>query len=216
MVSIAGDTLMNPADLEFHFDFGSPNAYLSHRVLPQIEARRNVKFSYLPVLIGGVFKLTNNVSPMVANRDILNKKEYAQIETNRFLLRHGIDNFRMNPHFPVNTLRIMRGAVYAAQQGFGAHYIDVVFAAMWEQGRNLAEEREILAVLDAAGLPAGEILQRCDDPAIKQRLMDNTADSVRRGAFGSPFFFVGGQIFFGKDKLDDVERELQNLQARGT
>ena len=112
---------MNPR-VEFHFDFGSPNAYLSHRVIPAIEARTGVRFQYVPVLLGGVFKATGNVSPAVSLQGIKNKPAYAGLEIKRFLARHGIDDYRSNPHFPVNTLTLMRGAIVAQREGFYEKY----------------------------------------------------------------------------------------------
>lgn len=191
--------------VEFHFDFGSPNSYFSHRVIPAITQRTGVSFTYVPILLGGVFKATNNRSPMEAFGDIRNKPEYNALETRRFIARHGIDNFVMNPHFPVNTLYIMRGAVYAIQAGFGDRYINAVMAAMWEQGLNMADAEVIAKALSDAELPAEEIIAATADPTIKQTLIDNTSASVERGNFGSPTFFVGEEMFFGKDKLRDVE-----------
>src|SRR6516162_5064707 len=112
------------AKVEFHFDFGSPNAYLAHRVIPQIERRTSAKFDYVPVLLGGVFKLTGNRSPAESLAGIKNKPEYARLETARFIARHRIDGFRPNPFFPVNTLTIMRGAVAAERLGVFARYVD--------------------------------------------------------------------------------------------
>lgn len=197
--------------VEFHFDFGSPNAYLAHRVIPSIESRTAVKFEYKPVLIGGVFKATNNVSPMVSLQGIKNKPEYNAIETARYLVKHKIENYKSNPFFPINTLQIMRGAIYAQQAGFGVEYIAAAFRAMWEDQVNMAEADEIIRILTAADLPAAEILNAVSDPQIKQKLIDNTNESVTRGAFGSPTFFVGDEIYFGKDKLVEVEEAISSL-----
>ena len=194
--------------VEFHFDFGSPNAYLAHRVIPAIDPLTGVKFEYKPVLIGGVFKATNNVSTKVALHVIKNKAEYNAIETKRFVVKHKIENYRSNPFVPINTLQIMRGAIYAQQEGFGKEYIDAAYRAMWEDQVNMGEADEVEKVLSAAGLPASEILNGLSDPQIKQKLIDNTNDSVVRGAFGSPTFFVDDEIYFGKDKLADVEEEI--------
>jgi 2-hydroxychromene-2-carboxylate isomerase len=192
-------------NVEFHFDFGSPNAYLAHRVIPAIEARTGVTFRYVPVLLGGVFKATNNVSPAESMRGIRNKGEYAALETRRFLLRHGITDFRRNPHFPVNTLRIMRGAVFAERVGFLDRYVDAVFHHMWCEPKKLDEEDVIRDALAASDLPVEATMSGMDDPAVKQQLIDNTEASVARGAFGSPTFFVDGDMYFGKDTLREVE-----------
>jgi len=194
--------------VEFHYDFGSPNAYLSHRVLPGIAERTGVKIHYVPVLLGGIFKSTNNRSPMEQFADVLNKQEYQAKETLRFLMRHDITELVRNPHFPVNTISMMRGAVFAQGKEWEAQYIDALFKAMWERGLNMADPEQIGLVLTEAGLPVAEILAAISDPDVKQGLIDNTANSVARGNFGSPSFFVNEELFFGKDKLRDLEEEI--------
>ncbi|HXY89033.1 MAG TPA: 2-hydroxychromene-2-carboxylate isomerase [Xanthobacteraceae bacterium] len=193
--------------VEFHFDFGSPNAYLSHAVLPEIERRTGAKFTYVPVLLGGVFKATNNLSPMAAFKDVKNKLAYQQLEIKRFIEKHGI-RFRMNPFFPVNTLTVMRGAIAAEEEGVLRKYVDAVFRDMWEEPKKMGDPEVIRAALDACGLPGVRILERTQEPAVKERLAKNTEASVARGTFGSPTFFVGDEIFFGKDRLRDVEEEI--------
>lgn len=198
---------MSPT-VEFHFDFGSPNAYLSHKVLPDIAARTGMPFTYVPVLLGGVFKLTGNQSPTVQFRDIRNKPDYARLETQRFIRRHGLTAFRMNPHFPVNTIQVMRGALVAERGGFLARYVDAVFHHMWEAPKPMDDAAVIRAALDSSGLDGRAILDGIEDRAIKDRLIANTEASVARGTFGSPTFFVGAEIFFGKDRLREVEEEI--------
>ena len=191
--------------VEFHFDFGSPNAYLAHKIVPEIEARTGVPFTYVPVLLGGIFKATNNVSPMVANQGILNKGTYQALEMRRFIEKHGLTAFRFNEHFPVNTLQIMRGAIAAEMEGGLSPYVEAVMAAMWEQSKKMDDPETIRAVLDEAGLDGRHMAERIQDPAVKAKLVANTEDSVARGAFGIPTFFVDGEIYFGKDSLRDVE-----------
>lgn len=203
-----------PVTAEFHFDFASPNAYYAHKVLSKIERRTGVKFKYVPVLLGGLFKATNNKSPMEALAGIKNKPEYKALETERFIQTHGLSSFKFNPHFPLNTLTIMRGAIYAQKHHFGAEYIDKVYSCMWEQGLNMADIPVIFKGLADAGLPAYEILAGTADPEIKRQLIDNTKNSVERGNFGSPTFFVGNEMFFGKDKLRDVEEEIVAQSTR--
>jgi len=193
---------------EFLFDFGSPNAYLAHRVIPAIEQRTGVKFQYLPVLLGGVFKATNNVSPAVSLAGIRNKGEYQQLETERFLRRHGITNYRRNPFFPVNTLKIMRGAVAAQQLGIFERYVDEVYRHMWAEPKKMDDLDVIRAAFIESGLPADELFQLMEDATVKQTLIANTEAAVARGVFGSPSFFVGTELFFGKDQLRDVEEEI--------
>ena len=194
--------------VQFHFDFGSPNAYLSHRAIPAIEARTGAKFDYVPVLLGGVFKMTGNQSPATAFGHIKNKPDYDRLETARFVRRHGLTAFRMNPHFPVNTLQLMRGAVAADVAGVFAPYVEAVFADMWENGQKMDDPEVVRARLDAAGLPTDELLRLSQTDEVKGALLRNTEASVARGTFGSPTFFVGDEIFFGKDRLREVEEEI--------
>jgi 2-hydroxychromene-2-carboxylate isomerase len=200
--------------VEFHFDFGSPNAYLAHLVIPEIERRTGVPFAYVPVLLGGVFKATGNVSPAVSLRGIKNKGEYTQLETRRFLARHGITRFAPNPFFPVNTLQIMRGAVAARRLGCFERYVDEVYRHMWADPKKMDDPEVIRAALAESGLPAGELESLASDPGVKQELILNTERSVARGVFGSPSFFVGDALFFGKDRLREVEEEIE-VQKRG-
>ncbi len=200
--------------VEFHFDFGSPNAYLAHLVIPAIERRSGVCFTYVPVLLGGIFKATGNVSPAVSLRGVKNKGEYAELETRRFLAKHGITRYAHNPFFPVNTLQIMRGAVAAQRLGCFERYVDEVDRHMWAEPKKLDDPTVIRAALLESELPADELLALTVDPAVKQELLANTERSVARGVFGSPSFFVGDELFFGKDRLRDVEEEIEAQKGR--
>jgi 2-hydroxychromene-2-carboxylate isomerase len=191
--------------VEFHFDFGSPNAYLAHLVIPEIERRTGAKFEYVPVLLGGVFKLTGNRSPAEAFAGIKNKPEYERLETKRFLKRHGITNYRRNPFFPVNTLTLMRGAIAAQRLGVFGRYIDEMYRHMWSEPKKMDDPQVWRAALLGTGFDAPRFEELVQDPDIKERLLANTQRSVERGTFGSPTFFVGDEIFFGKDRLRDVE-----------
>ena len=202
-----------PVTAEFHFDFGSPNAYLSHLVIPAIEARTGVAFRYVPVLLGGVFKATNNVSPMVSLQGIKNKPEYQRIETERFVRQHGITAYQANPHFPVNTLLIMRGAVFAEREGMLAPYVEAVYGHMWAEPKKMDDPEVVAAALKASDLPAEQIMAGTQDPEVKAALIANTESAVQRGVFGSPSFFVGDELFFGKDKLRDVEEEIERQKG---
>jgi 2-hydroxychromene-2-carboxylate isomerase len=201
------------AKVEFHFDFGSPNAYLAHLVVPEIERRTDAKFDYVPVLLGGVFKMTNNRSPAESMAGIKNRLEYEQLERQRFIRRHGITQFAWNPFFPVNTLLIMRGAVAAQFAGVFARYVAEVFKAVWAEQKKMDDPEAVRDVLRQSGFDADSLLARCQDPEVKERLLKNTQESVARGAFGSPTFFVGSEIFFGKDRLRDVEEEIVRAKA---
>ena len=202
-----------PVTAEFHFDFGSPNAYLSHLVIPAIEARTGVAFRYVPVLLGGVFKATNNVSPMVSLQGIKNKPEYQRIETERFVRQHGITAYQANAHFPVNTLLIMRGAVFAEREGMLAPYVEAVYGHMWAEPKKMDDPEVVAAALKASDLPAEQIMAGTQDPEVKAALIANTESAVQRGVFGSPSFFVGDELFFGKDKLRDVEEEIERQKG---
>lgn len=194
--------------VEFHFDFGSPNAYLSWKVVPEIEKRTGTKFQYVPVLLGGIFKATNNVSPVIANQGIRNKNEYQFLEIERFVKKHGLTKFKFNPHFPVNTLQIMRGAIAAEVENILPKYMDAAMAAMWEDGKKMDDPDVIKTVLDAAGIDGAHILARTGEADVKAKLAANTEEAVNRGAFGIPTFYVDGDIYFGKDRLRDVEEAI--------
>ena len=194
--------------VEFLFDFGSPNAYLSHLVIPAIEKRQGVKFDYLPVLLGGVFKMTNNRSPAETNAGIRNKPEYQRLETERFIKQHGITHFKYNPFFPVDTLAIMRGAVAAQKLAIFERYVDEVYRHMWAEPKKLDDPAVLRAALGESGLPADRLFELVQDQAVKDTLMAETQRAVERGTFGSPTFFVDGDIYFGKDRLRDVEEAI--------
>jgi 2-hydroxychromene-2-carboxylate isomerase len=194
--------------VQFLFDFGSPNAYLCHKVIPEIETRTGARFEYVPVLLGGLFKLANNRSPIEAFADIPNKMAYERLEMQRFIQRHAINRFKFNPHFPVNTLHLMRGAVAAQQLDCVAPYVDAMFAAMWEHGLKMDDPAVIGGALAQSGLDAERLMQTAQTAEVKARLMSNTQVAHDRGAFGSPTFFVGDAMYFGKDRLREVEAAL--------
>ena len=191
---------MTNVTVEHHFDFGSPNSYLAWKVIPEIEKRTGVAFTYVPVLLGGIFKLTGNQPPMIAFGSIKNKPQYDALEMKRFIARHKFDKFKMNAHFPVNTVQIMRGAI-------------VVFNAMWEQSLKMDDADVIAAALNAGGLDGAHILARIQDQDVKDKLLANTSTSVERGTFGAPTFYVGNEIFFGKDRLRDLEEEIVRVKT---
>ena len=196
------------SSVEFHFDFGSPNAYLAHLAIPGVERRTGIAFKYVPVLLGGVFKATNNVSPAVSLRGIRNKPEYQRLETERFLRQYDVPAYVPNPHFPVNTLTIMRGAIVAEREGFFERYVDEVYQHMWAKKKKMDDPDVFAEALAESGLPVQTVLAGVQDPVVKQQLIANTESAVARGVFGSPSFFVGDELYFGKDKLRDVEEEV--------
>ncbi|QYE32969.1 2-hydroxychromene-2-carboxylate isomerase (plasmid) [Polymorphobacter sp. PAMC 29334] len=196
------------ATIDFYFDFGSPNAYLCHRALPSIEARIGKVFVVKPVLLGGVFKATNNRSPAEAFAGIPKKQAYDQLEMERFIKRHDITAFRFNPFFPINTLTMMRGAHAAKRLGVFDAYLEAVVSAMWEKQLDMGQMEVFAGVLDAAGLPTADLYREAQSPDVKQALIDMTQELIDRGGFGIPTFFVGDEMFFGKDRLREVEEEF--------
>lgn len=194
--------------IDFIFDFGSPNGYLAWKVLPGIAARTGAKLNLIPCLLGGIFKATGNQSPVTAFGGVKGKLEYEALETRRYVAAHGLTAYRANPHFPVNTLLIMRGLLAARRMGVGDAYLEAVVCAMWEQGLKMDDPEVVAGVLAKAGLDAKAILEATQDPEVKAELVANTEAAVARGAFGVPTFFVDGEMFFGKDRLGAVEAEL--------
>jgi 2-hydroxychromene-2-carboxylate isomerase len=195
--------------IDFIFDFGSPNAYLAWKVLPEIAARTHAQVNLIPCLLGGLFKLTGNESPLMAFGKVKGKLEYERLETQRFIAKHGIRAFRFNPHFPVNTLLIMRGLLAAGRAKAFDLYLETVLKAMWEDGKKMDDPAVVAEVLRAAGLDAKAILDAAQDPIVKSDLAENTNAAAARGAFGIPTFFVGDEMFFGKERLGQVEEELR-------
>ncbi len=195
------------AKVEFLFDFGSPNAYLAYRVIPEIERRTGATFEPVPVLLGGIFKATGNQSPVQAFANVKGKLEYQRVEFARFLRRYGIGDFSFNPFFPVNTLALMRMAVAAEEEGTLAPYMAAAFRHMWVEPKKMDDAEVIKAALAQSGLDPA-LLERAQAPAVKAKLIANTEAAVARGVFGAPTFFVGDEMFFGKDKLRDVEEAL--------
>ncbi|KQW71808.1 disulfide bond formation protein DsbA [Phenylobacterium sp. Root77] len=194
--------------VEFIFDFASPNAYLAHCVLPDIAQRTSAEIVITPSLLGGLFKITGNQAPMTAFGGIQGKLAYEALETKRFIAKHGLSQYQFNPHFPINTLLIMRGLVAARRMGVESPYTQAVFAGMWERGLKMDDPAVVASVLTEAGLDAKAILEATQDPEVKAELLANTESAAARGAFGIPTFFVGDEMFFGKERLGQVEEEL--------
>ena len=190
---------------QFLFDVGSPNAFLSHEAIPAIERRIGVRFDYVPVLLGGIFKATNNKSPAESLAGIKNKPEFHAVETARFVKRYQVQPYVWNPFFPVNTLNLMRAAVAAQVEGVFEAYVEAAFHHMWREPKKMDDPEVALAAFTASGLDAAKLFARAQEPEVKAKLIANTQSAVERGAFGSPTFFVGDEMFFGKEQLRDVE-----------
>jgi 2-hydroxychromene-2-carboxylate isomerase len=202
------------ATIEFVFDFGSPNAYLAYRVLPSILERTGARLAINPCLLGGIFKATGNKAPSIAFAAIKGKFEYEMLEFRRFIATHRLAKFRLNPHFPVNTLMLMRGFVAAREAGSEAAYLEMGLSGMWEEGLKLDDPDVLARRLDAAGLDAASLLAAAQTDPVKQKLADNTAAAVARGVFGIPTFFVGDEMFFGKERLGQVGEAVEAMAAR--
>ena len=194
--------------LDFIFDFASPNAYLVQRALPPVLARTGARLNIIPCLLGGIFKATGNQAPMLAFNGIKGKLEYDQLEIQRFIARHELDRFTFNPHFPVNTLMLMRGAIAAQDSGEFESYVEAGLACMWEQGLKMDDPEVFVAAMTDAGLDGQALLESTASPEVKARLAENTAAAVERGCFGIPTFYVGEDMFFGKERLAQVEEAL--------
>ena len=196
---------MSPAAPQFMFDFGSPNAFLSHEAIPAIERRTGARFEYVPILLGGIFKATNNKSPAETLAGIKNKREFHALETERFVRRFQVKPYTWNPFFPVNTLNLMRAAVAAQAEGVFEKYVDAAFHHMWVEPKKMDDPGVAMQALTESGLDAAKLFARAQEPEIKAKLIENTQSAVERGAFGSPTFFVGNEMFFGKEQLREVE-----------
>jgi 2-hydroxychromene-2-carboxylate isomerase len=194
--------------LDFIFDFGSPNAYYCYKVLPGILERTGAEMVIHPVLLGGLFKITGNQPPMMAFGGVKGKLEYEMLESKRFSEKHQLNDFKFNEHFPVNTVGIMRGLLAAQELGCEQQYIDIVLSAMWEQSLKMDDPEVMVSALKDGGLDAEAIMALIQTDPIKEKLKANTQAAADRGAFGIPTFFVGDEMFFGKDRLGQVEEEL--------
>ncbi len=195
---------------EFLFDVGGPNAYLAHKILPAVCDRTGATVTYTPILLGGLFKLTNNQAPMMRYAETPAKRDYEMLEFRRFIDANLLP-FQMNPHFPINSMLLMRGCVAAQRLGCFMPYVEAVMVAMWEQGAAMGDEAVVRATLADAGLDADALLALCNTPDVKAELSANTEAAAARGAFGVPTFFVGDEIFWGKERLGQVEAALKSL-----
>jgi 2-hydroxychromene-2-carboxylate isomerase len=199
------ETALTKTSPQFLFDFGSPNAYLSHLAIPAIEARTGVTFEYVPVLLGGIFKATNNRSPAETYAGVKNKREFHELETERFVKRFSVKPYTMNPFFPVNTLNLMRVAIAAQLDGVFEKYVEAAFHHMWGEPKKMDDPDVAIKALTESGLDGARLFARGQEPEVKAVLVANTQTAVERGAFGSPTFFVGDEMFFGKEQLREVE-----------
>ncbi len=198
--------------VDFIFDFASPNAYFCHKVLPQIAERTGANFNYIPCLLGGIFKATSNQAPMMAFANVKGKLDYEMLEINRFIAKHGLSDFTFNSHFPVNSLMLIRGAIALNGDEQQSDYIDAGLRLLWEDDKKMDDPEVFVAELSAAGFDGAAILAKTQDPDVKAQLMANTNAAVERGSFGVPTFYVGPEMFFGKDRLGQLEEEILKQQ----
>jgi 2-hydroxychromene-2-carboxylate isomerase len=212
---MVGDVVMSET-IDFIFDFASPNAYLAYRALPPILERTGARLMINPCLLGGIFKATDNVAPAVAFAPVKGKLEYEMLEVRRFVAKHRLDKFHFNPHFPVNTLMLMRGFLAAREAGVEAGYIEMGLEGLWEEGLKLDHPQVLARRIDSAGLDSASLLAAAQTDRVKLKLADNTAAAVARGVFGVPTFFVGDDMFFGKDRLGQVEEAIAATTARAS
>lgn len=200
-----------PKHIEFHFDFGSPNAYLAHLVIQKMQTEKQFTVDYFPILLGGIFKATGNVSPLEQAKNVPNKAKYIKNELMRFVVRNGLqDKFNINPHFPMNTLYLMRGAIAASMISSDVYekYVNVMFDAMWFRGLKIDDVDVISQLFIENNLPGKEILSLSQSDNVKQVLITNTEKSVDMGSFGAPTFFIDSEMFFGKETLALIEEIL--------
>ncbi|MCJ0761898.1 2-hydroxychromene-2-carboxylate isomerase [Variovorax terrae] len=197
---------MSPKTVEFYFDFGSPASYLAWTQLPGLCAQAGAELAYRPMLLGGVFQATGNHSPAT----IPAKGHYTFVDFDRFARRYGVP-LQRNPHFPINTLTLMRGAagLQMREPARFLPYCDAVFRAIWVEAKNLNEPAAVAGVLQAAGFDPAALLALTQDAEVKERLKAATQEAIDRGVFGAPTFFVGAQMFWGQDRLDFVKEALQ-------
>lgn len=188
---------------DFIYDFSSPNVYMVHKIIDQIEARSGAKANYVPVLLGGIFRLTENTPPLIQFEGIKGKIEYQRRVMARFIEKYDIP-FQFNPHFPVMTTVVMRGAIFAQDKPYFKTYVEVCFDAVWQHGLNMGDLEVIESTLEKANLPAAEIMAGLQTQEVKDALFATTQAAVDRGAFGAPMMFYKDEPFFGKDSLDEM------------
>ena len=196
--------------VDFIFDVASPNTYLAHKLIPDFEKRTGVKFNYIPCLLGGIHKLSNNQPPFIAFADCKNKSNYQMIEIDRFVKQHKLTNYKFNSHFPPVTIQVQRGAIAAQELKIFKEYFECVISAMWERDKNISDIEVLKEVLAEADLDVESIIEIVLSQACKDKLISNTDDAVKRGSFGVPTFFYDDQIFFGKDHLHQLEEYINS------
>ena len=195
--------------IELIFDFVSPNAYLVWQPLRALAARQGAQIKITPAFLGGMHKLTGNAPPFIRDDEVKGKNAYASLEMQRFIAKHGLHRFKMNPKFPFNSINLRRMLV-SLQGDDQIKFIEALTPAIWEEGLDVTDAAAVAAVLAKAGFDAESLAAKAQDPAIKQAVIDNTEQAVERGTFGIPTFFIGKEMFFGKERLGQIEEMLEN------
>ncbi|WP_417620425.1 2-hydroxychromene-2-carboxylate isomerase [Parasphingorhabdus sp.] len=193
--------------IELIFDFVSPNAYLIWQPLKALAEKHGATIEITPAFLGGMHKLTGNAPPFVRDAEVKGKNDYAMLEMNRFIKKHGLTKFRMNPKFPFNTITLQRMLV-ALEPEKRAGFVEALLPGIWEQGLDVTDAGTLGKILQDGGFDAKTLLSRTQDPAIKQALIDNTENAVARGAFGIPTIYVDGEMYFGKERLGQIDEQL--------
>lgn len=194
--------------VDFIFDFASPNAYFAHKALEGVLERTGAQANYIPCLLGGIFKLTGNQAPMIAFANVKGKNDYMMLEVGRFIKKHKLAKFKMNSAFPVNSLMLIRAAIACEQDGRLMEFIDAGLRLMWEDDKKMDDPAVFVEEITKAGFDGAKLLERTQDPEVKAILASNTQAAVDRGVFGVPTFFIGDEMFFGKERLSQVEEEI--------
>ena len=203
-----------PATIDFYYDLASPNCYLANRVLSGVLERTGAEVVYKPMLLGGVFKATGNQAPWITFAPVKPKMAYGQVEMARFIRKHQLTDYQFNPHFPLNTLILQRCMVAAERAGNLVEYIRAAESLVWEQGLKMDDPEAFAKGFNDAGLDGSGLLAETQNPDVKSDLIAKTEAAVARGIFGAPTFFIGDEMFFGKDRLIDLEDEILS-QANG-
>lgn len=198
--------------LDFYYDLVSPNTYMANQVLPDIADRTGARINYIPCFLGAVMKATNNQPPFVTYANVKGKMAYGGIEIERFVKKHDLKKYKFNPHFPLNSLLMMRGAIAAEMDGKLEEYLAAGEKLTWEQGLKMDDPEVFVEGFTSLGFDGAALLEKTQDPAVKAKLIENTEAAVARGIFGVPTYFVGDEMYFGKDRLIDLEEEI-NAQS---
>ncbi|MEH6714553.1 2-hydroxychromene-2-carboxylate isomerase [Parasphingorhabdus flavimaris] len=193
--------------IELIFDFVSPNAYLIWQPLKDLAEKHGATIAITPAFLGGMHKLTGNAPPFIRDAEVKGKNEYAMLELGRFVKKHGLSKFKMNPHFPFNTITLLRMLV-ALDPAKRAEFIETLLPPIWEQGLDVTDGETLGKILQDDGFDAADLLAQTQDPAVKQALIDNTENAVERGAFGIPTIYIDGEMYFGKERLGQIDDQL--------